>query len=223
MQFLPVKDRVGERKTQYYSQSEIFHELTNSNIVKLTKCRRSDDKHFNFCSNIKDVKATDYKNEFCNLHICYTNVKRIELNQIMMNTQIEVQKAIARQKKRKFLMPLHLDKNPYSNNSQDVDLFVGTPVIAITNKKGSFVNGEKFVVDKIDSVIQLKNDRHIINVDIKDFQRWFHVAYAITSHRAQGLTINEPYTIHEWSRLSTRCKYVSLSRSNSWDNCNIID
>jgi hypothetical protein len=224
MQFLPVKDRVGDKKTKYYSQSEIFHDLTNSNIVELTRCRRSDDKHFIFCSTINAVKATDYKNEFCDLHICYTNVKRIELNKIMMDKQIEVQMADAKKRKRKFVKALHLDKNPYSNNSQDVDLFVSTPVIAITNKKDEFVNAEKFVVDEIKtSVIQLKNDRHTITVDVKDFQRWFHVAYAITSHRAQGLTINEPYTIHEWSRLSTRCKYVSLSRSNSWDNCNIID
>jgi ATP-dependent exoDNAse (exonuclease V) alpha subunit len=142
----------------------------------------------------------------------------------MMDKQIENQKEIARKNKKKYQPPLRLEKHIYSNNSQDVDLFIGSPVIAITNKKGIFVNGEKFVVDKIgyDS-IELKNDRTFVKVEIKDFQKWFHVAYAITSHKSQGQTFNNPYTIHEWSKLSIRCKYVSLSRSDSWENCNIID
>jgi len=58
-QFLPVKDRVGEKNSTYYKNSEIFHDLTNSNMIKLTKCRRADDKHFNFCSNVDKVKASD--------------------------------------------------------------------------------------------------------------------------------------------------------------------
>ena len=98
------------------------------------------------------------------------------------------------------------------------------PVIAITNKKGLFVNSEKFYVDSIDeNNIGLKNDRDKILIPIKRFQRWFHVAYAITSHKSQGQTFNVPYTIHEWSKLNNRCKYVSLTRADSWVNCNIID
>jgi len=141
-----------------------------------------------------------------------------------MDKQIEKQKEIARKNKKKYQPPLRLEKNIYSNNSQDVDLFVGSPVMAITNKKGIFVNGEKFSVKYIGyDYIELKNDRAFVKVEIKDFQRQFHVAYAITSHKSQGQTFNVPYTIHEWSKLSRRCKYVSLSRSDSWENCNIID
>jgi hypothetical protein len=86
------------------------------------------------------------------------------------------------------------------------------------------VNGEKFIIANINNTgISLKNDRTLIDIPIKNFQRHFHVAYAITSHKSQGQTFNVPYTIHEWSKLSNRCKYVSLSRSDSWENCNIID
>ena len=42
-QFEPVKDRVGEQSKKYYSHSEVFHQLTRSNILLLSKCRRSDD------------------------------------------------------------------------------------------------------------------------------------------------------------------------------------
>jgi hypothetical protein len=58
-QFLAVKDRVGDRDESYYKDSSIFHELTKSNMVELTKCRRSDDKHFRLCSDIPNVKITD--------------------------------------------------------------------------------------------------------------------------------------------------------------------
>jgi hypothetical protein len=57
----------------------------------------------------------------------------------MMDKQIENQKEIARKNKKKYQPPLRLEKHIYSNNSQDVDLFIGSPVIAITNKKGIFV------------------------------------------------------------------------------------
>jgi hypothetical protein len=49
--------------------------------------------------------------------------------------------------------------------------------------------------------------------DIHDFQKYFHVAYATTIHSAQGLSIGEKYTIHEWDRRDERLKYVSLSRA----------
>ena len=84
-QFLAVKDRVGEQNENYYKNSEIFHDLTESNVVLLSTCRRADKKHFELCSNSDNVKASDYNNNFCDLHICYTNKKRIELNRIMMD------------------------------------------------------------------------------------------------------------------------------------------
>ena len=142
----------------------------------------------------------------------------------MIDKEIERMKNIARKNKKKYFQSLHLPKNDYSSNSQDVDLFIGTPIMAITNKKGLFVNGEQFNISSIDeNNIGLKNDRHTILIPIKIFQWYFHVSYAITSHKSQGATFNVPYTIHEWSRLNSRSKYVSLTRSTTWENCNIID
>jgi hypothetical protein len=50
-QYEPVLDRVGEKPKEYYSQSNIFYELTNGNILRLTKFRRGDEKHFEFVKN----------------------------------------------------------------------------------------------------------------------------------------------------------------------------
>ena len=241
-QFLPVKDRVGDKKESYYKYSSVFHELTKSNMVKLTNCRRSDDKHFRLCSDIPRVKITDYKNEFCDKHICYTNNKRIEINRKMMDTMIarnnkqidDENKALIADKKykknprrftlQKHVKPLHLSAWQYTNNSQDVDLIVGTPIMSIRNVKGVMVNGETFtILDYNDKIIKAKSvlRDNVIDIDVKEFQRNFVVSYCITSHKAQGQTFIEPYTIHEWYRLNYRSKYVALSRSSTWENCNI--
>ena len=243
-QFLSVKDRVGERSPSYYKNSGVFHELCGSNMIKLTKCRRSDEKHFNFVKNIDSVKASDYNNEYCDLHIAFTNKKRIKINNEMMikkydelckdidnqNKEIEKENILKKKNKNSNKLPypkkIQLEKFRYSNLSQDVSLFVDVPIMAIKNKKDSFVNGEQFVISHIDDTnikaISEVTKKEII-IEIKNFQRNFHVAYCITSHKSQGATFKVPYTIHEWSRLNKRCKYVSLSRSTTWENCNILD
>jgi ATP-dependent exoDNAse (exonuclease V) alpha subunit len=63
---------------------------------------------------------------------------------------------------------------------------------------------------------------------VNDFQKFFLVAYATTTHSAQGMSIGEPYTIHEWDRMDQRLKYVALSRSRdiriySYHEINIYD
>jgi hypothetical protein len=86
------------------------------------------------------------------------------------------------------------------------------------------VNGETFIiVDYNDKIIKAKSNLNdnVLDIDVKDFQRNFFVSYYITSHRAQGQTFKEPYTIHEWDRLNNRSKYVALSRADKWENCNI--
>jgi hypothetical protein len=241
-QFLPVKDRVGERSEKYYYNSGVFHELCGSNMVLLTKCRRSDEKHFKLCQNVDSIKPSDYNNELCDLNISWTNKKRIEINKIMMDKKykelchdidlknIDIENDNKRRKiqkdtnKLKYPFKLHLNKYGFSNNSQDVDLFVGMPIIAIKNLKDTYVNGEKFTIsyidnDKIKAISEITNNEIII--ESSKFQRNFYVAYCITSHKAQGSTFTKPYTIHEWDRLNKRCKYVSLTRSNTWENCNI--
>jgi hypothetical protein len=56
----------------------------------------------------------------------------------------------------------------------------------------------------------------LTNINISDFQNFFLVGYATTSHIAQGMSIGEPYTIHEWDIMDQRLKHVNLSRSRSY-------
>jgi ATP-dependent exoDNAse (exonuclease V) alpha subunit len=132
---------------------------------------------------------------------------------------------------------LYLPKLRYKDNSQDVNLFVCMPIISYKNSsKLDIVNNEYFVITDIDidtiefryrifdiDTIEFKNKRvENLKIDIHDFQKYFYVNYATTIHKAQGETIKKPYTIHEWSKLNRRLRYVALSRAIESNNIYII-
>ena len=98
---------------------------------------------------------------------------------------------------------------------------VDTPLIARRNCRDyEICNNDTFKVEWI-----TKKDVGIsggIEIPRDKFAELFHVAYCITTHRAQGETIREPYTIHEWDRMDARLKYVALSRSTDIKNINIL-
>ena len=60
----------------------------------------------------------------------------------------------------------------------------------------------------------------IINAD--NFQYLFRIGYAFTTHSSQGMSIDKPYTIHEFNRMSKKLKYVALSRSTKHEYINIM-
>ncbi len=69
--------------------------------------------------------------------------------------------------------------------------------------------------------ITVKNDRNEVIISKDDFQKLFRVGYAFTTHSCQGMTIYEPYTIHDFDRMHKKFKYVALSRATKKDNINI--
>ena len=112
---------------------------------------------------------------------------------------------------------LELQALDYDGNSQDVKLLAGMPVIARTNNiKYGIVNNQTFVIKEIsqkDETIVLKDDDEQIQIPFDQFQHMFDVAYCITIYKSQGVSINEPYLIHDWDKLDSRLKYVALTRS----------
>ena len=60
-------------------------ELCKGNRLLLSTCRRSDNKLFNLCSDVKALTGEEFGNKFTNHHICYFNKKRIEINKYMMD------------------------------------------------------------------------------------------------------------------------------------------
>ena len=95
-------------------------------------------------------------------------------------------------------------------------------VIARINSLGdNIANNETF------DIIQLSESKCVlsggITIDIKDFQRLFYVAYAITCHKSQGQTFDHAYTIHEFSRFEDDMKYVALSRATKKEFINVFN
>ena len=63
---------------------------------------------------------------------------------------------------------------------------------------------------------------NIVTVHAENFQKLFRIWYAFTTHSSQGMSIDKPYTIHEFNRKSKKLKYVALSRSTKHEYINIM-
>ncbi len=61
-----------------------------------------------------------------------------------------------------------------------------------------------------------------MDINHNEFQKYFLVAYATTIHSSQGMSIDEPYSIHDWDRLDQRLLYVALLRSRSHSHIHMI-
>ena len=210
-QFLPINDRAKFD----YENSLALKELTDFNKLELTTCRRSDDKLFKVCDfdNIMSVDKHQFNRKIKKMNICYTNKKRIEINEICMN----------RYKPENYKV---IDENKVNDQSQVMFIYKDLPIICkVTDEKSTLNNNEQFtVIDYDNEKISIKSviDNRILDIKIKEFNKIFYPAYAITIYASQGCTINEPYTIHEFDRLDNRARYVSLSRSSKYEYINIV-
>lgn len=213
-QLLPVGDRL---QNCCYKHKLALKELVNGNKLHLSKCRRSDDTLFQMLrkKNIPKIKKEEFGNKSTFNNICFTNKKRIEINEIMMQKH----KRIIKEK------PLKLPKLEYDPNSQDIQLLRGVPIISRINAKSlDICNNEMFKIKKITNENIIVNDDYgkIIEIPIDKFQKLFYVAFCITVHRSQGSTFKDGYTIYEWEKFDNRLKYVALSRSTDIKNINVI-
>ena len=240
-------DVIGDLHKYDYKNSSILKELCDYNNINLQTCRRSDDKLFKLIqfNNIRNLTPDDFKSEKMidnDINICWTNIKRKEINEQYMN---------AAYKKAKTSNYITLKKLEYDDNSQDVILVNKTPLIAkVNNGNLKLINNERYIIKKVDknsNEIVVENSREVPKKDkdgneIKDedgnivmdkiiktlkikadeFQKNFRIGYAFTTHSSQGMSIDKPYTIHEFNRMDQKLKYVALSRATKHENINII-
>jgi len=220
-QLEPVNDRVVNCD---YKNSIALHELAGGNRVQLSKCRRSDDTLFNLIKpeNIPTIDKSKFGSRFTERHIVFTNKRRIEINKNMMESQYQLKKTKAKKEPN----CLNLRALDYDPNSQDVKLIVGTPIIARKNcVEMEIANNETFDVKAIKhkiKIVTISDGSRELDIKFDDFKKLFNPAYAITCHKSQGTTFNHAYTIHEWNKMSTRMKYVALSRSTDLAHINIL-
>ena len=110
-----------------------------------------------------------FGDSFTDRHITLTNKKRIEINEIMMK-----QECIMQRKK-----GLFLEKFEYDDNSQDVYLLEGMPIIARKNcKELDIFNNETFIIKEIQlnkkNIVIIDDDDVEINIPFEKFQNLFY-------------------------------------------------
>jgi hypothetical protein len=210
-QLKPVNDRADFD----YESSRALWEICNGNRLELTKCRRSDKKLFDVSMNVNNINIDDFGKEECNLSICFTNRKRIELNHYWMD---------ATNKKNKTKC-LRIPKLSYDPNSQDMLVYKNLPIIARINSKSyDIANNQTFVVTRLsnDIITITDDDETFKEIKKEDFNKLFYPAYAITTHKSQGGTIDRPFTIYEWYRFDERLKYTAITRAKNFSDISIV-
>ena len=220
-QLLPVNDRV---ECDYKTSPALF-ELCDGRRLQLSKCRRSDDTLFNMLNplNIRNIKSQDFKQSLNRLYmtnLCHTNIKRKEINNIMMEKYIKMQIDKARESKKKIPTPIQVLARAEDETSQDVKLLRGMPIIAKrTTEQYDIMNNETFdIIDINEDTFKIIVHDSPIEIELKEFSKLFNIAFCMTIHKSQGQTFNYDYAIHEWNKLDHRLKYVALSRSTRIDN-----
>jgi ATP-dependent exoDNAse (exonuclease V) alpha subunit len=167
-------------------------------------------------NNIDKIKKEDFKHTIHSLNISFTNKKRISINKMMMSNYVKAKKTKG----------LQLSKLSYDDNSQDVEILAGMPIMARKNSKSlNIFNNETFRIKEIrkkSDIIVIEDEDRCQEIPIKDFQHLFYIAFCITCHKSQGCTFDENYTIHEFDRYDNRLKYVALSRAVNINLINIV-
>ena len=202
-QLPPVLDRSASFA---YKNSFVVYDLCDGNMMKLTKCRRSDKALFNLYSDIKKADAYEFPDKINSMNICYFNSTRKALNTYWMK------------KMSKGLKTMLLRRDKVVKQSQDMLIFDGLPVIAATTRsKYNFANCDEFdVIGFNDKLIRLRSivDEEIkIDVPAAEFTQLMQPRYAITAHRCQGSSLDVPHSIWDYSKMDEKLKYVALSRS----------
>ena len=73
-----------------------------------------------------------------------------------------------------------------------------------------------------DGNVEMEKKIKTLIINAENFQYLFRIGYAFTTHSSQGMSIDKPYTIHEFNRMSKKLKYVALSRSTKHEYINIM-
>jgi ATP-dependent exoDNAse (exonuclease V) alpha subunit len=119
---------------------------------------------------------------------------------------------------------IEIEKLRFDENTQDYTLSEGMPIISRLNMKSlDVMNNEMFVCNKIKvDCIEISNEFKKLSIPIEKFNKMFLLAFCITTHKSQGLSLNKPYCIYEYDKFDKRLKYVALSRATKFEYINIL-
>ena len=189
----------------------------NRNVLDVRK--RYDEKLYNILEDVNNIKIDYIKEPLTERNICYFNKTRKRINKYWND-------------KKKNDKDLFIPADEENDKTQDMYIYKDLPVIAMKTKHDGdeviFANSETFNVKEINKeYISLYNERpdekgekkkYIYDCPIEDFRDYFLLNYCSTTHKSQGETITEEYTIYDWDCMTTKIKYTALSRAVKYEN-----
>ena len=207
-----------------YFKSSTFQAMCNNNLINL----KYKPEYARYNQELKDILDLFLKNDKAILPILLKTKTE-------QNTYINICRTINKKWQiNKSCNERYLLENP-NNTKLEItykktinNKLVDIPYILITgqeyicsNKIASYnlYNGSRCKLENIECEnILLKYNNDLIKFNIKEFIENFEPAYAQTIYRFQGLTIREPFTIHELNIMSKRELYTSMSRATKLDD-----
>lgn len=189
----------------------------NRNILDVRK--RYDENLYNILEDVNNIEIDYIKEHLTERNICYFNKTRKRINKYWND-------------KKKNDGDLFIPADEENDKTQDMYIYKDLPVIAMKTKHDGddvlFMNSETFYIGEIDNeYISLYNERpdekgekkkYIYDCPIEDFRDYFLLNYCSTTHKSQGETITEEYTIYDWDCMTTKIKYTALSRAIKYEN-----
>lgn len=96
---------------------------------------------------------------------------------------------------------------------------VGMKIMCIDNLYDLHIyNGEYFTITKIeDGFITIEDDYKFYVLEPEIIFESFVMAFCVTVHKAQCISINEPYTILQWDQMDKNMKYVAVGRATKYE------
>jgi hypothetical protein len=128
---------------------------------------------------------------------------------------------------------LFIPFNPEGEYTQGMYIYENIRVIARKTVEGGniMINSETYsVINFDDTHIYLYCERpdddgekvdHSIDVEINKFNELFALNYCSPTHKKQGATITENFTIYDWNQMNTKCRYTALSRARKPEQVSI--
>lgn len=213
----PVEDDVMiDAYADYFNHPSVKY-ICNYGRNVLNVRKRYDETLYNLLEDVDAINVSNikkYPKLTTERNICYYNKTRIRVNKMWND----------RKKKDGDLFIPALEDNP---KTQDMYVYNELPVIAMKTKHEGddllFANSETFEVCDIgEDYISLFNERpddngnkspYIYNCLIEDLNKYFLMNYCSTTHKSQGETIMDNYTIYDWKSMDTKIRYTALSRA----------
>jgi nucleoside-triphosphatase THEP1 len=203
----------NEKIDNYFNHSAVKY-LTNNNRNILTTMKRYDSKLYEMLKDVDSLDISIFPTNETTRNICYFNTTRKAINK-MWNDRLKKENS------------LFISANADDDYTQDTYIYEELPIIARKTKRNDddfqFVNSETFTVLSYDNDnIYIYNERPDENgnkecyttfISVSEFNKYFAMNYCSTTHKAQGETITDNYTIYDWNYMTTKLRYTSLSRA----------